>query len=803
MNKYISYFFLGFVLFSSLYINGQYNISGRLADTDGQAVPYANVILSASVDSLFITGTSSSEEGIFTMEVQESRAAFLQISSLGYEDYYSPVLPPGQNHNLGTIFLEPMTENLSEVVLTSKKKLYEVQADRTVVNVQSSPVNAGNTILSVLGRSPSVIVNRNTNQISLMGRQGILVMVNNKPLRMNGNELFSYLESLNADTIETIELITSPPANYDAQGIAGIININTTQHQALGFRGNSSSNMGYGETAKYGTNLSLDYIGQKLHTWVRLSSQVDNALERVDLQMDYATIPGDISTDMVVRRNATTKIVSGDFGFDYELSNKTRIGALIGRYHNRWEMDALSTTVISPHFTSGFIEEVASEELNRLKRTLVNVNLNHDFSKTTSLNLDYDHIYFKRNNPTEYLATHIFDESTTTESTFLSNAETPITINVIKADLMHAFSSNLTLETGLKTTNSKFENTIGVSYLEDGQNIPDPDFTDKYILNEKIHAGFLFARWVPTEKITGQAGARFEYYELHLSSEGQGKLIDMIQRNVFTNFNINYKPNDNNEWTLAFNQRIDRPGFLNLAPYLYFFNTKTLFTGNASLVPTKSYQFNLNYRWKTLHTSMTFSDAILPIFDYQPVLEGENEIVVFRPQQGHGNQNLSLFLSFPKTINSWWNGQFSAYGNYLLQTPIVNQQTLRLTRYSYIANLVNTFKINETTHLEIIADYNSSQYGGIAKTLPRTTIDVGAVKEFKKGVTLSANISDVFNSGSEWNIVSNRGMVNYNWLFDAEGPVFRIGLTIPFGTTSATEKLKRASGSEEEQQRLN
>lgn len=804
MRHQLRFFGIAFILFSSG-LFGQQNIVGIVADENNNPIPYANILLLQSRDSTMVTGTVSTEEGRFNLSNNSTGQVMVKVTLLGFEDHFSPSLPPNNNVNLGTILLPEAAQTLSEIVVRGEKPLIQQKIDRTVVNVQSAVSSVGNTVLNVLSKSPSVMINRSTNQISLMGKQGVLVMLDNKQMRMEMQELINLLANMPADNIDTIELITAPPASYDAQGIGGIININTLRKSGEGWTGSFTINGAYGQRAKYGGSVNLSYQRDRLYFFANASANFNHNYEDVSLLTDYNTTDQRVLSDLFIERRSNTGLHSTDIGLDYDLGKNTTIGLMSSINIRDWKMDAVSETDVQSTGTGNFIEEVESFEKNYLFRTLLNVNFRHNFSQNSSVRFDYDHIGFKRENPTDYDVRRLFDDGSVESSDFMSDTNTPLEINVFKADFKTSLSDKIDLETGLKTTLSEFENDVVVSRQTDDGFEEDGRFTDVFDMKEEIHAAYVSTDWRLNPSLLLKAGLRYEHYRLDLGSIAQGQIVNQTQNNLFPSIYLNYKKSEDSEWNLSYVQRIERPSFLNLAPYFYFFNQNTLFTGNPNLVPSIANQFTMDYRYKRLNLGLQFTDTKNPIFNWHPALEGDPQAVVFRAQQGTRNQIASLTVNLPLRFNSWWTSRYNLLGNYLIQTPRIDGTEVTARNTSYILSTVQSFDLGHDFALEISAEYNSTQFEGVIRTEPRVALDMGLRKRFSSGATLSFNVSDVLNTSSEWNIKSDTSDydVNYNWLFNSEGPVFRLSLLIPFGNKIEMDGQQRKSGSVEEQRRLN
>lgn len=792
-------------IFAKTALIAQQPITGLVIDEQNTPVPFANVILLKARDTTMINGTTSTEEGKFELMNSSDKPVLVQVSLLGYKDFFSGSIAPDSATDLGTIQLEVDTQMLSEVVIRGELPLIQQKIDRTVVNVQGAVSSAGNTTLNVLSKAPSVTVNRSTNQISMMGKQGVLVMMDDKQMRMDMPELISFLDNMPADNINTIELITSPPASYDAQGVAGIINITTIRKTGEGWVGSYSVNTAYGDHAKYGGSLNLSYQKDKIYFFANASGNLGNLVENVVVFADYDTTEEQVLMDLTSARRPFMGLYTGEAGLDYQLSERTTIGVLASLNIRDWTMDAISESDIRSTETGNFIEIIESVEENFLFRTLLNFNFRHKFSETSNISLNYDNIGFERENPTDYDAIRVFDDGREETNEFISDTETPLDINVFKLDFSTASSEKLTLETGAKAALSEFQNDVEVSNLVGDVFVEDDRFTDVFELDEDIYAAYISTDFQVNPKFLIRTGLRYEYYHLDLSVLNQGQIVDRIQNNLFPSISLNYMKSEDNEWNLSYVQRIERPSFLNLAPFFYFYNQNTLFTGNPNLIPAILNQFKLDYRYKRLNLSLQYTDTSDPIFNWQAVLEGNPEALVFKAQQGEENRVVAFTADLPWKINSWWSSRYNLLLNYLDQIPIIDSEPVTERNTSFILTTVQSFDLGKEFNLEISGELNSAQYEGLIRTEPRPTLDVGIRKRFQSGASLALNVTDVFDTSSEWNFVGDNPQddIFYDWLFDNEGPIVRLSFSMPFGSNIKRDKRERESGSEEEQRRLN
>ena len=244
----------------------QNSIEGLIQDEMGAPLSFANVLLLKANDSTFVKGTITEDNGQFSFESISQGQYIISVSMIGFKPGFSEQLNLKGSSN---IILPPMylTEGLEldEVVVVSKKNLYVQKMDRMVINVASSILSAGSSALEILERSPGVVVDRQNNAISLVGKSGVFVMINGKQSYMPVSSLVQMLEGMSANNIETIELITTPPANLDAEGNAGFINIVLKEQTDAGFNGAYSLSAGVGNGNTTSDNISFNYRKNKLN----------------------------------------------------------------------------------------------------------------------------------------------------------------------------------------------------------------------------------------------------------------------------------------------------------------------------------------------------------------------------------------------------------------------------------------------------------------------------------------------------------------------------------------------------------
>ncbi len=244
---------------------GNTNITGTVTGNQ-KAIEAATVSLLQASDSALVKIGLTDKEGKFSIEKNASGNFLLSIDAIGYQKYYSPsfALAAGKKLELPAIDLVASVGQTQGVVVTSKRPLIEQKIDKTVVNVDASPTNTGLTALEVLEKSPGITIDNNDN-VSLKGKQGVIILIDGKQTYLSGADLANYLKNLSASQLDQIEIMSQPNAKYDAAGNSGIINIKTKKTKTSGFNGNVSTSAIFAKYFKNTNSINLNWRKNKVN----------------------------------------------------------------------------------------------------------------------------------------------------------------------------------------------------------------------------------------------------------------------------------------------------------------------------------------------------------------------------------------------------------------------------------------------------------------------------------------------------------------------------------------------------------
>ena len=347
--------------------------------------------------------------------------------------------------------LETINKNLKEVTVTSKKLFIERKLDKTVINVDASVTNAGTTAMDILEKSPGVTVDKDGN-ISLKGKQGVMVMLDGKPSYLSGADLANLLRSMSSANLEQIEIMTNPSAKYDAAGNSGIINIRTKKNKQKGFNG--SVNLAYGQGV-YGTtnnSLNLNYRNGKFNLFSTVSVNHRNSFQQLDINRIYKNQDQKVNAiftqnGRMMGRNSNNSL---KVGADYYASKKTTIGIVLTGFSNDKNNSGLNTSYLKNG--SDILDSIAvstTAEKGAWKNGGANINLRHQFDSTgRELTMDADYVRYNSSNNQPFNNVTYLPDGTISSSNLLLG-ELPSTINIYsaKADYTHPLKNGLKIWT--------------------------------------------------------------------------------------------------------------------------------------------------------------------------------------------------------------------------------------------------------------------------------------------------------------------------------------------------------------------
>ena len=395
----------GFCLFSTQQLKSQSLIHGIIKDANGKLLQFANVLLLKSSDSSLVKGMISDASGKYSFENIKNGKYLVTATFTGMNQAFTPIFeitPDKKEINTGILYLKNAGVQLKNVTVAVKKPMFEQKIDRMVINVKNSITDAGGTALDVLEKSPGVTVNRQNNTIAINGKNGVVVMINGKITYMPMDALVQLLAGISAGNIEKIELITTPPAKYDAEGNAGYINIVLINNPYTGFSGSYFLTAGYGKRELGAAGINFNYRSAKINLYGNYAFNYTHSIQ-TGTGFTQLTRGGNIiANTSFSNRDATRQVHNIRIGIDYQVDTATIIGALISGYNNHWSMIADNGATIQINNLVDTTINTVDNEINHWQNLMANLNFQHTFKPGKMLYFDANYIYYKDNNPNTY-----------------------------------------------------------------------------------------------------------------------------------------------------------------------------------------------------------------------------------------------------------------------------------------------------------------------------------------------------------------------------------------------------------------
>ncbi|MFD3001953.1 TonB-dependent receptor domain-containing protein [Pontibacter toksunensis] len=788
---------------------GQSRISGQVQGEEGSPLPFATVLLLSSKDSSVVSGAITTEAGDYVVEKVGNGSYCIAASMVGYHKVYSAhfvVSETNQSLRLPLLVARIDARQLNEVIVTAQKPLFEQQLDRLVVNVQSSITAAGATALEVLERSPGILVNRQDNTLSLLGKAGVVVMVNGKITRLPAEAVLQMLAGMNAGNIEKIELYTTPPASFDAEGTGGVVNIVLKQNQEYGTNGAYSLTMGYGWYARPGATFNINHRKEKLNLFADGSFLWDHYWFSAYTNRSFLHHGERVRSSTHSDRDTHHMTYNARLGFEYSLGANTSLNGLVAGFNNRAEQFARNKAEIYHAEALSTSIHIKDHEINNWRHLMGNLNLQHAFADKSRLTLDLDYLLYHHRNPHWYENQYQYWPEGT-EQLELMNAtkRTPIHIWVGKADYNWEVNEKLAMETGVKGTWSTFRNDVLLEKLVDTEWQPQDEFSQDVNMREDIGAAYLNSRYQLDARTKLQAGLRWEYTQTDLTSEAGENILNRRYHNFFPSLFLSRDLNENNSLQLSYSRRITRPTYGNLAPFVTFLDPNSSMFGNSSLRPAISDAVQAVYQWKNSYTVTLQYSHDKDALSWTMVVDPQQNKQYVYTENIKGITTYSLSMNLPVTLTEWWQTQNSLMGNWQQNETNYQGENLQVEGYTGQVNSTHTFTLPRDFSVEASGLYKSPSFMSVLRFRSFGSVNLGLQKKLKnEGGTFRLTVTDLFwtmrmeavNDVPAMNLYQNIGFLQ-------EPRVLRLTYSRNFGNKQVKAQKERATGSEEERKRAN
>jgi outer membrane receptor protein involved in Fe transport len=697
----------------------------------------------------------------------------------------------------------PKSQTLKEVMVTGRTLPVEKKRDRTIVNVEASVTNTGSTVLEVLERSPGVTVDRNGG-ISLNGKAGVLVMIDDRPTYLTGDDLNNLLSSMNSSQVARIELIPNPTARYDAAGSGGIINIRTKKNRNGGLNGSITVSYGQGVYPKTNNSLVLNYRQGRVNTFLTYSLNDTKYLTNLYAYRQYFDDKKNVTAILQQPSYFTGTVINQTVkaGVDYTVTSRTTIGmAVSGTDIHRMGNNTATANWLRADGRLDSAIVTKSRPENRFRNGAVNLNGRQVLDKKAELSADVDYLHYQMRLQQD------FDNQLLApggyEQIYRNNIPTTIDIFSAKADAVIGLGGDVSFNTGFKSSSSHTDNAATYQDWQGQQWVKDETLSNHFVYRENIQA--LYAaiegkdgRW------SYQGGLRYEYTAYTAHQSGNGTQPDsLVSRNYgsfFPSGSLSYKADTLNSVTLTVGRRTDRPVYQNLNPFLFVINKYTYETGNPYLLPQYSWNVELSHQYGNWLTTGISYSRISNYFS-QIFLSDTSKTILYYTQGNVGRvYNLGLSVSVEASPVRWWSMALTAVMNHK-QLRGFDGNTYASTITQLSANINNQFSFGKGYMGEVSGFYTTRARNDIQELLYPTgqaSLGVGRTVMKKKG-TIKLSYRDIFYTNAMEGLTSFPDATEY-FKIKRDSRVLTLSFILRFG--KAVKVTRHVDGASEEKERV-
>ncbi len=747
-------------------------VRGQIVDSQTDApLPFSSVrIYQANDGDKLVTGDVADEAGNFKVPVKYGRY-FALIEFMGYESLKTPefvISKDKPDQGFGMIKLASSTNTLDEIVVQAEKSSMELSLDKRIFNVGKDLANAGGTATDILSNIPSVSVDPEGG-VKLRGSGNVRILVDGKPSGLVSFKGGSGLQQLQGSLIERVEIITNPSARYEAEGMAGIINIILKKERKEGFNG--SFEIITGQPINYGGAANLNYRHRKVNFFINYG-------------IAYRKSPWRSNQDQEVYRNDTTFIsqqnVTGQvFGFNQNIRG--------GLDFFFTESSILTASYLFRRSDAGRETDITYRDFVNSVKNPVGTTYRRQEEKEKEPNSEYVLSWRK-----QFLRK---DHELTTEVRFLDNWESsdqtftqrtaqldgqvdPTSNQLQKAlndefekqllfqvDYIQPFGKEGKFEAGLRTSFRDMVNDYVVNEKnEQGEFVPLPGLQNYFIYNENIHAAYGIVG-NKARRFSYQLGVRAEYTDVETTLRETNEVNPRRYANLFPSAHFTYNLPKDNALQLSYSRRIRRPVYNDLSPFMTFADSRNFSSGNPNLNPEFSNVFELghiNYFDKGSFTSSV----------YYRMTDGKIERIrqvnadgfsVTRPENLLSENSYGIEFTSSLQPTKWWKNDFNFNFFHANIDGSNILDSYKTQTYSWFVRQTSRFTLTNGIDTQLRANYEAPQKTAQGTRQGLFYLDLSASKDIFQGKgTLNFSVLDVLNSRRYRSITEGPNFYTFN-----------------------------------------
>ena len=785
---------------ATLYAQTQYTVKGFVHNASLEGIANVSIKILDADTNVIVNEPVTGSNGLFSFSSAKRNLRIYIESTDDYLSYTGEPFLLSKNIELLSICLVSSL-NLEEVVVTATKNKAAVYMEqgKIVFSPKNSLTHQQGTALDALKSTPNVVVD-NQNHLSIGGKSNVLVLINGKPTYMQPDDLANYLKSIPIAQIKKTELLLNPPAEYEAQGGAGAVNIVLDKKTIEGTFLSLNNGVSYWWNLRQNTELQLQHSVKKGILHLGYNHQLghyamDYGSERVQNGLRYES-----PTDDTEKR----KTIAGHIGYDYWLDKRHSLGAQLAAN----TLFGKGTTSTTTRFfdTSNALEKTLSGYndyfMQKANRYSANVYYTFAPSDNERYQLDIDYAFFDGGSGNRQPNTYRSPAGAIlSHETYLSENDRKIHI------LATSFRSELPLWGGSLTAGAKYSQVFSDNSFQFFRQLPtynliDVNRSNAFDFKERIFAVYAQYHYPITERLSAEVGIRNEttFSKGQLLPEKGSTSTPQEHRkhytNLFPTLNLQYQYNDNLQLFAGYSTRINRPEYQNLNPFEYLLDELLYWKGNPFLLPEKIQKTTFSASYKKTSFTMAYSYSTDFFSSINEPFQANKIISI---PKNIGKQHHLLFSLYQEL--NWGNGYQTTFTPNLSyienKGAVIEGSTLHLHRWQYSLTMQNYFRLPYQLKGELTAVYNSRRLAGINEIAKSCGgIDIGLQRTFLNDrLTATFSFTDIFHT-QRWDSESHLPNLDLYAYGNSESRQVKLNLTYQFGKakevhTSEVEEVER------------
>lgn len=796
-------------LAATVFGQNNYNISGKVVNQDSNPIDLTLISVFNQSDSSHVKSEYSDIDGTFSIIDLTDGAYLIRFKVAGFETLDTTLNLHG-DVDLEEIVLQSNGQDIQAVHVTAKVPFIQRKIDRVVVTPDAMIANAGSNALEVLERAPGVTVDQN-GVISIKGRTGVNIYINDKPSYLSGADLEAYLRTIPASSIKDIEIMENPPANYEASGNAGIININIKRTGLKGIHGNAAASYRRSRYNSTNNNINLNYNREKMGITASLNGGLWQSFQDLNINRYYLDNAGATTSSFEQSsfNHRSGHYLNGRMGLDFYPNTKTTFGA---KYRGSTSPSARTvdnTSIISDN-TGVMQQEVVADNTSE---TTFQSNLFGAYVTRTidtlgsQISLDADYVQYVSSN-NQLFRNYQYDANgnLTYEDRINGNVPSEINIFAAKSDFSKILKNESNFEAGVRSAFTQTDNEAIYSNTVGGVTTPDYGLSNRFIYDEWINAAYANYR-MQAGRFGLQFGLRGEMTRLEGNQLGNAQVSDTSFVRTYTSLFPTFYASTRLDsaglhvMNFSYGRRIDRPYFQDLNPFISPIDKFTFYTGNPNLLPTFTHNVSLAYSFKNLmNATLSYTKTSDEI---RETLEIQNEIYYSRPGNIASSQFISLAVDGNIPVTKWYriNG-YAEIAYVQFDSPLYNQQ-LNSKGINAFVSMTHSFQLKKDWSFELSGRWLNNQTASQLVIQGYAMMNAGVRKRMFEGrgdIRIAAN--DLFYSRVGNGVINNLEQTNADWNSKFDSRSVTLSLSYRFGRSNRNRQRRNSSGSENEQGRV-